>query len=129
MSRRKFYRPVSGQALIAARIVFVLGLIVLTYISLRPAVALGSIENADKIMHALAYFTLALIFGVAFPKVRLLGVFILPSLYGGLMEIMQGSLTTGRSGSIYDMIANMSGAFAAVALWWFFVRFFWNPGR
>jgi VanZ family protein len=37
--------------------------------------------------------------------------------YGGLLEILQGALFSGRSADFYDFIANSAGCFGAAALY------------
>lgn len=126
MSHAQYQRPVSGWAVPLMRIIFIAALLVLTYNSLRPAAAIGSIENVDKLLHAAAYFLLTVLFGLAFPKLRLFWVLCLLCLYGGVMEIAQGSMSSGRSGSVHDMLANLFGALAAIVMWWIFIRFVRN---
>lgn len=67
----------------------------------------------DKIIHVLMYggFTAVLLFesrkGLTIKKLFMLSI--IPLLYGGLMELLQELLTTNRTGSIYDFIANSAG--------------------
>ena len=67
----------------------------------------------DKIIHVLMYagFTAVILFesrkGLTLKKLILLSL--LPWLYGGVMEILQETLTTDRTGSWYDFVANSAG--------------------
>ena len=67
----------------------------------------------DKIIHVLMYagFNAVILFesrkGLTIRKMILLSL--IPLLYGGVMEILQETLTTDRTGSWYDFIANSAG--------------------
>ena len=67
----------------------------------------------DKIIHVLMYagFNAVVLFesrkGLTFKKLILLSL--IPLLFGGIMEILQETLTTDRTGSWYDFIANSAG--------------------
>jgi VanZ family protein len=121
-----FHRPVPKWALPFTRIIFVVALIVLTYYSLSPATDVVGITNFDKVMHAAAYFILAGLFALALPDLRLLFVALLPCLYGAAMEIVQGAMSAGRTGSLFDILANIFGASLAVGVWWVFVKYIWK---
>lgn len=84
-----------------------------------------SIPNFDKIIHLGMYFcfTMVLIldiskakFNFSQIKISLLSAFIALS-YGGILEIVQGSLTKSRSADIFDFIFNVSGTLLAMLLW------------
>lgn len=67
----------------------------------------------DKIVHVLMYagFSAVILFesrkNLTVKRMILISLF--PLLYGGLMEILQETLTTNRTGSWYDFIANSTG--------------------
>jgi VanZ family protein len=58
-------------------------------------------ENRKSINNNLQLFLLALI----------------PFVYGVLMELFQLTITTSRSGSFYDVIANAAGILTSLLLW------------
>lgn len=120
-------RPVPNWALPLTRIVFILALIVLTYNSVRPVTSMGTIPNFDKLLHAGAYFVLAGLLALAAPRLHLLWIIILPCLYGGGLEIAQSLMGSGRTGSIYDMAANIVGAGFAGLAWWIIAYFLSKP--
>ena len=69
----------------------------------------------DKAQHALAFTLLTLTGAVAFPdKTR--WVYVGLMLYGGLIEILQATLTTTRFGDVMDWVADGIGVLAGVAI-------------
>ena len=83
-----------------------------------PATTAASIGVWDKFQHAGAYFVLTvMLVGIverrAYP---LAGVGAL--LFGGLIEIAQGTLTTTRVMDWHDLVANSTGIVAALGCAW-----------
>lgn len=82
------------------------------------------IPHFDKIVHFLMYFTLGFVFMFEYyihhhkTITRISKILILPLIYGGIMEVLQYTITPYRSGDWWDMLANGCGiiaAFVAVA--------------
>ena len=81
---------------------------------------LFQIEIPDKLIHGFFYFLLSL--SIFYPIARfreninfsILAALILIFLYGVLIEIIQYLLIEGRSGDVYDVLANAAGIFIAV---------------
>ncbi|MFK5890231.1 MAG: VanZ family protein [Flavobacteriaceae bacterium] len=79
---------------------------------------LGNVENSDKILHTTAYTFLSLSWFFYFKPFKniqkkgliVLGLFI----YGIIIEILQSTLTTYRTGSFYDVLANSIGILIAL---------------
>lgn len=105
-------------------------LIAITYLSATPAVQLPRFQlfSSDKLAHAAAYALLAWLFaqglranthGRDFSLSQLALVFLLPALYGAVMEWMQGAFFPNRFFEYDDMLANAVGA-AIVSGWLFF---------
>ncbi|PKV49451.1 VanZ like protein [Aquimarina sp. MAR_2010_214] len=81
------------------------------------------VEGGDKIGHFIAYFTLTIAWVLFFffseklnknLKHSLIITSVICILYGVLMEVLQGLLTTYRSSDWYDVVANTSGTVFAV---------------
>jgi VanZ family protein len=89
-----------------------------------------SIPNFDKLIHLGMYFsfTFILIFDSfrARADYSLRKIYVLSALtaliYGGLLEIIQGTLTKSRSADIFDFLFNTLGAVLAVVIWMIFKR-------
>jgi len=103
--------------------VFFLGLLVLTYSSIVPATGSPTINHFDKVQHAIGYGLLATLLALAWPRLRLMWVALLPIFYGVGMEIAQSITPYGRTGSLLDAAANAFGAIAVVAIWSLGVKF------
>lgn len=77
------------------------------------------LAEADKYVHAIFHFLFTLLwFGYArtlFSR-ALAKVFVASVAYGGLIEILQGTLTTTRQADLKDVLANTTGALLAVIL-------------
>jgi VanZ family protein len=113
--------------MIKKNIFSILVALIILYLSLANAhtfdkVSFIDIPNIDKVVHFCMYFGFmsVIIFenrnniksnGYLF----LLGL--IPLSFGILMEILQATLTTTRSGSIFDALANSAGILVSILLW------------
>ena len=87
-----------------------------------PAV---EIPHLDKFVHFIFYFVVAVL-GSMFIREQTLGKkalinallisFLFAVIYGIIIEVIQSSLTSERSGDIYDVLANSMGAFCGTIL-------------
>lgn len=90
-----------------------------------PHISFLEILQFDKWVHAGIFFVLALLLvrGMKFTYVRaahittLLFALAICIPYGGLLEIMQGTLFQDRSADLLDFIANSFGAIAGVLVY------------
>lgn len=95
--------------------------------------------GADKVIHVIMYFCLAVVFIIDYskhrhprsPKTDKMCMFAFAAfVYGVVMELLQGSMGQGRSVSLADAIANFVGAAAGFAFMKFFfvgwIRKKWN---
>jgi len=97
--------------------------ILLVCLSLAPAESMPSMVffTWDKLLHAASYFTLTILIVWAYAgRLSLRGVplgwICVPAiLFGGLMEICQGLLTTNRTAELGDFLANGTGVAVAIA--------------
>ncbi len=111
-----------------------LWLAVITFLSVTPNVQMPKFElfSADKLAHAGAYALLAwfMAWGVWKTKKRtakpgeLFLIFCISTLYGALMEWVQGTFFPNRFFEYDDMLANAAGAFLAAML---ATQFFKSP--
>lgn len=69
---------------------------------------------ADKWAHWLMYGTLSICMARVLHSYLL--IFFLSSAYGALMEVLQATLTTTRSGEMLDAAANAFGALCGILL-------------
>lgn len=112
-----YHRPVPRGFTSLTKAVFFLGLFVLSYHSIAPVSGTPSITHFDKVQHALGYALLAGLLALAWPRLRLLWVIVLPALYGVGLEVAQSVTPYGRTGSVFDAIANFAGVMIIVTLW------------
>jgi len=79
---------------------------------------LGRVENSDKILHTSAYTILSIswfFYFKPFNNIQKKGFIVLGLfLYGIIIEILQSALTTYRTGSFYDVLANSVGILIAL---------------
>lgn len=116
-----FDRPVPARwrwFFISAFFVTWLGL---TYHSIAPYTGSPSFNHFDKIQHIGAYGILAIMLALAWPRLRLRWLVILPALYGIGLEIAQALMPFGRTGSVWDALANLLGASVVVIIWMIWV--------
>lgn len=100
--------------------------VIILYLSLKNASDLNKVKffdipEFDKIVHFLMYFSLmsVIIYESVTSSVKK-SLFILalfPFFYGIIIEILQGTLTTTRSASVFDAIFNTLGIIMAVMIW------------
>lgn len=108
----------------------------ITYLSLFKPPSIGglqSIPHLDKIVHFCMYASLTSL--LIIESVGLWGKryktniasascksVIAATLFGGLMEVSQGSMTDYRSADILDFATNAAGSMAAAATIWLIIR-------
>jgi len=71
------------------------------------------------------YFILALLLVKPFSslsKFKYLLAFLVSAVSGGLIELLQSAVTSGRSTSINDFYANLAGSFAGILFYIFYAR-------
>ncbi len=86
----------------------------IVWVSLLPSSQENSIPHLDKILHAGVYGLLAFGLSLTWQNVSKVKIWMACLLYGGVMEIAQGSLTLTRTPSLLDFIANGVGAATAL---------------
>ena len=93
-------------------IVAIIITVLIAYLSLRrmPEIETG-IKNVDKIYHLIAYFTLSVTWLLSFYRKPILKyvIIICCILFGIIIEVLQQTLTTYRTGDYKDAIANTVG--------------------
>jgi len=96
---------------------FFLALASVTVLALIPGPSVPSvIQFWDKAQHALAFGVLVIIGCCAFPpRIRLVFVGLLA--HGALIEILQATLTTTRTGDVLDWFADGVGILVGVSVY------------
>ena len=104
----------------------ILSLLIL-YLSLKNADDLNKVQflnipHFDKIAHFCMYFTLMSIFILETRKSKVMNSSVLllalfPLFYGIILEILQATLTTTRSGNVFDVIFNTLGILFSLIVW------------
>ncbi|MDT0643364.1 VanZ family protein [Zunongwangia sp. F363] len=101
--------------------------IALTYFSLihLGKISVGSFNPTDKMLHATAYFLLVSMWKLYFIissrdrvnyKANLFWISGLSILFGMLIEVLQGTLTSYRDPDWFDILANSTGVLLAVLI-------------
>ena len=80
--------------------------------------------GSDKVVHGIMYMGLTLTFCFDYYRQRparndsriLLAAFVIASLLGGVIEILQQAMHMGRTGDIYDFIADVVGAAIGIGI-------------
>jgi VanZ family protein len=107
--------------------------LVLLFLSLTNAdsfsrIELGDFPNFDKLVHFGMYFILMSVIIIEHRKnlsnpLNLFLLALIPLTYGILMEILQLTLTSTRSGDFYDALADAAGVLTS-ALIWLIIKYF-----
>lgn len=94
-------------------------------------ISVGSFNPTDKLLHLVAYFGLLVLWKVYFIlknkpkntyKSNLFKIAGLAVLFGMLIELLQGVLTSYRQPDWFDILANTTGVLLAVIIFLFFER-------
>jgi len=107
------------------RFLTIISLLIITYMSLQPAIPSGNIPYFDKLMHLGAYAVLAGLWRLGWPKFWGGWIFLGLAIFGIAIEFAQHMMGLGRTGSIADAVANMSGAGLALIVF----HFLWTRHR
>jgi VanZ family protein len=107
--------------------------IIIMYLSLARSetfekVSFYKIPFLDKIVHFGMYFALMTVIIIVNRKSLkshryFFLIALIPFFYGILMEILQATLTTTRSGSFYDVVFNSAGILVSLLLWFWLKPF------
>lgn len=101
--------------------------LIIIYLSLSPADDFDNVKinipHFDKIIHFMMYLSLMVVIifehrrdARNYKNILLMAIF--PICLGITLEILQILLQNGRSGSIYDELANLAGILVAIMLWY-----------
>ena len=132
-----YYQQKNIKSLLERKLYFFVGIlltVVITIgslISVENVIELPPVNFADKILHLSAYFLLTFSWlGAFFNKNLFFRNSILTAIivfvYGIVIEVLQGTITTYRQTDIFDLGANLEGI---VIAWVFFYLFFLNKYR
>jgi VanZ family protein len=101
--------------------------LIILYLSLANShnfdkVSFIKIPNFDKIVHFGMYFVLMSVIIIENRKTlkstcNLFLTGLIPFFYGILLEILQSTLTSTRTGSIYDALSDSTGILVSILLW------------
>jgi len=102
---------------IAIGIAILIGYLSLTKVPESPI----KLSFQDKIYHAIAYFVLALTWLLSYPTSMLnnlvkYAIALGCVFYGIIIEVLQTTLTTYRTASLLDVVANCVGVFIALLI-------------
>jgi glycopeptide antibiotics resistance protein len=94
------------------------------YLSLIKTPSIGiEIANIDKGYHSFAYFMLAITWLLAFYKKQKKYVIVISCIiFGIIIEVLQYTLTTYRTGDYLDVFANSLGVLLALVIFNLFFR-------
>ena len=118
----KFIYPIANKSMYMAYMPAVLIAAGIAVLSLTEANHMPSVQVNDKLAHGLMYTLLSIAMIVPasrFSRARVrpyLYVWVAATLYGGLIEVLQGLCTLTRTCSITDIYANLIGVTIGVLL-------------
>ena len=82
-----------------------------------------SIKNIDKLFHATAYFLLTFSWLLAYRHQNRKNTILIACIFFGIIvEILQSTLTSYRTGDFYDILANVTGTVLALVLYNYFLK-------
>jgi len=82
-----------------------------------------SIKNIDKLFHATAYFFLTFSWFLAYRHQNKKNIILIACIiFGIIVEILQSTLTSYRTGDFFDILANVTGTVLALILYNYFLK-------
>jgi VanZ family protein len=103
--------------------IFGFGLVLATVLLLMPSYAVPkAFDFYDKAQHGLMFTTLTIAGLMAHPQ-RVKTVCLGLGLYGGLMEVLQSTLTTTRHGDVVDWFADTLGIILGLVIYLLSIQF------
>ncbi len=104
----------------AARILFVVAIVLITDLALQPGSALPPrLFGTDKLEHFAAFMALTILARIACPGLPRLLSGLLLLVYGGGIEWLQDIGSVGRTASVADLVADTIGIVCGlVVAWW-----------
>lgn len=109
------YKHIPAKARIVFATLALSFAILLTIVSLQETTAVATIAHFDKVTHIGAYFVLAALLVPALRRGA--AAIIIATLFGVLIETVQGLMTQSRNADILDALANFIGAMLGAGLW------------
>lgn len=95
--------------------------VVICYLSLKNLnnFQLSSVSHIDKLFHAIAYFFLCIFWLLSFSEFKASNslkytIAVCCIIFGIIIEILQSTLTTYRTASLLDLLANTVGVVVAI---------------
>ncbi len=101
------------------RISWLVVVIGIVYLSLKPAHQQNLVEVNDKVGHFIAYFVLFILSQLTFPNWRWKKTALFSFLLSCVLEALQ-SFVPGREVSVYDVLANAGGVLIGVLFYFLF---------
>lgn len=112
------------KAALFIAVTYSIALVVVSLINLSEMPKVN-LNYGDKIFHFLAYGLLCLLWSIVFSlqtpqslNKPIIKAIIIATVFGILLEVLQGALTAHRSLDVYDAIANSLGAITMGSLLW-----------
>lgn len=108
--------------------IIVIAILITVSIAILSLIKIGpqpiQINNLDKYEHAFAYFILSFIWLLAFRKTKInkLVVVFCCFFYGIIIETLQVTATSYRTGDVLDVVANTTGILIAYIIYFLFLR-------
>ena len=104
------------------RFIYFLYILTVFILSILPLGSLASLNEHDKINHAIAFFILTGLGFLAY-KFRYIYLFFIGLFFGVIIELFQ-SFTKYRSAEFLDLVADLSGIILAITVVFFYEFFF-----
>lgn len=96
-------------------VIFSILILVLSLANLQGMPSLGTYQHSDKVKHTIAYSILSFFWVTScyFGKIKIksLYVILIILIYGIIIEVLQTSFTSYRTGDLLDILANSLGVF------------------
>ena len=82
-----------------------------------------NIKNIDKLFHVIAYLFLTISWLLAYNHQNRKNIILIACIFFGIIvEILQSTLTSYRTGDFYDILANVIGTVLALVLYNYFLK-------
>ncbi|MBT8762800.1 VanZ family protein [Desulfohalobiaceae bacterium Ax17] len=88
--------------------------------SLTPLDISLDVRHGDKLLHGLAYFFMAMLYPWPLVRHGRVFIFVVLTILGSFIELLQSVLPVNRTGDIKDILANSLGIILGLLVLWIF---------
>jgi VanZ family protein len=100
----------------AARVLLAVAVVASLVGALWPDPSSDRVFKSDKVLHMVAFATLAVLAAFSFPRTKIIKLVIWLSIFGALIELLQGLPIIGRDADAMDWLADTAAVVVVLSI-------------